>query len=172
MWKSQYYFVKNLNVKNYISNNFKNPSILDAYAGITAFGICLSEIANKIVSVEEVEDSVKLANEIIQEHEINNIELHCEDAGHFFRNETMLGRLFDITILDPPRKGCSIETLDYALKLTRSKIIYVSCNPATLARDLRYLADKGAKVEYVQPFDMFPHTFHIENVAIVDLSEI
>lgn len=159
-------------VKNYISSNFKEPCILDAYAGITAFGICLSDIARKIVSVEEVKDSVDLAREIIAENKIDNIELHCEDAGKFFSTETMLGRLFDITIVDPPRKGCSVETLDYALKLTRSKIIYVSCNPATLARDLRYLADKGANIEYIQPFDMFPHTFHIENVAIIDLSGI
>lgn len=159
-------------VKDYISSNFKHPSVLDAYAGITAFGICLADIAGKIVSVEEVKESVDLANDIIKENKIENIELHCQDASKFFAHESMLGRMFDVTVLDPPRKGCSIESLDYALKLTRSKIIYVSCNPATLARDLRYLADKGAKVEFIQPFDMFPHTYHIENVAIIDLSEI
>lgn len=159
-------------VKNYISSNFDCPTILDAYAGITAFGICMSDIASKVVSVEEVSESVQLAKEIIKENNIKNIELHCEDAGKFFAKESMLGRLFDLTILDPPRKGCTIESLDYALKLTRSKIIYVSCNPATLARDLRYLTDKGAKVEYIQPFDMFPHTYHIENVAVIDLSDI
>jgi 23S rRNA (uracil1939-C5)-methyltransferase len=61
--------------------------------------------------------------------------------------------------------------LDYALKLTKSNIIYVSCNPATLARDLKYLVDKGCKVELIQPFDMFPHSYHIENVAIVRVKE-
>lgn len=159
-------------VKSYIKDNFKEPTILDAYAGITAFGICLSDIASKVVSIEEVKQSVELAKEIIEENNINNIELHQGDAGDFLSNETALGRQFQITVLDPPRKGCSLNSLDYALKLTEKKIIYVSCNPATLARDLKYLREHGAEVEYIQPFDMFPHTYHIENVAIIDLKNV
>ena len=80
-------------------------------------------------------------------------------------------RKFDAIILDPPRKGCTKEALDNALRLTKSKIIYVSCNPATLARDLKYLTEKGAVVESIQPFDMFCHTYHIENVAIIDRNQ-
>ncbi len=158
-------------VREYIVSNFKSPTILDAYAGITAFGICMSDIASKVVSIEEVKPSVELAGEIIKENGIKNIELHCGDAGDFFAKETSLGREFNITILDPPRKGCTQNSLDYALKLTKDKIIYVSCNPATLARDLKYLKERGAEVEYIQPFDMFPHTYHIENVAIIRLSQ-
>lgn len=159
-------------IKNYISENFKEPVILDAYAGITAFGICTSDIASKIVSIDEEKASVDLAEQIVKENNIENIELHCGDAGDFLADQTSLGRLFDITILDPPRKGCSQNSLDYAMKLTKSKIIYVSCNPATLARDLKYIANFGAKVEYIQPFDMFPHTYHVECVAIIDLQSI
>ena len=159
-------------IKNYIKENFNKPSILDAYAGITAFGICLSDVASKIVSIEEVIDSVELAKIVAKENNINNIEFHSGDAGSFFSKETMLGRQFHITILDPPRKGCSVNSLDYALKLTQDKIIYVSCNPATLARDLKYLKEHGAEVEYIQPFDMFPHTYHIESVAIIDLKNV
>ena len=159
-------------VKKYITDNFKNPSILDAYAGITAFGICLSDIAMKVVSIEEEKDSVELAKKIIEENGITNIELHQGDAGRLLSNETVLGRQFHVTILDPPRKGCTPNSLDYALKLTSDKIIYVSCNPATLARDLKYLCECGAEVEYIQPFDMFPHTYHIENVAIIDLKNV
>ena len=157
-------------VKKYISDNFTKPYILDAYAGITAFGICLADIAEKVVSVEEVKDAVILADKIIKENGIENIELNNTDAGKFFERElkTCSGK-FDITILDPPRKGCSKESLDYALKLTKSKIIYVSCNPATLARDLKYLEEKGCSFKFVQPFDMFPHTYHIENVVIIDV---
>ena len=157
-------------VKDYISQNFKEPLILDAYAGITAFGIALSDTAKKIVSVEEVKASVCLAEKIVKENNIRNIELHNMDAGKFFEKESKTkGRKFNITILDPPRKGCSVESLEYALKLTTDKIIYVSCNPATLARDLKYLANKGCKVDLIQPFDMFPHTYHIENVAIISV---
>ena len=159
-------------IKDYIKNNYKNPTILDAYAGITAFGICLSDIASKIVSIEEVEDAVELAKIVSKENNIKNIEFHSGDAGKFLSNETLLGRQFHLTILDPPRKGCSLNSLDYALKLTQNKIIYVSCNPATLARDLKYLKEHGAEVEYIQPFDMFPHTYHIENVAIIDLKNV
>lgn len=159
-------------VKKYISQNFKNPSVLDAYAGITAFGICLSDIASKVVSIEEEKESVDLAKTITEQNQITNIELHQGDAGRFLSNETVLGRQFHVTILDPPRKGCTPNSLDYALKLTKDKIIYVSCNPATLARDLKYLREFGAEVEYIQPFDMFPHTYHIENVAIIDLKNV
>ena len=159
-------------VKEYISDNFENPVILDAYAGIAAFGICLADTAKKVVSVEENKASVALADKIIKENGIKNVELHNMDAGMFFEKElNTKGKCFDITVLDPPRKGCTQESLEYALKLTKSKIIYVSCNPSTLARDLKYLMGNGCSVEYIQPFDMFPHTYHIENVAIININK-
>lgn len=159
-------------IKSYISDNFNKPTILDAYAGITAFGICLSDLASKVVSIEEEKASVELAAQIVEENKIENIELHCGEAGDFFAEQTSTGRIFDITILDPPRKGCTKNSLDYAMKLTTSKIIYVSCNPVTLARDLKYMRECGANVEFIQPFDMFPHTYHIESVAIISLDTI
>ena len=157
-------------IKKYILDNFEKPMVLDAYAGITTFGICMSDIAKKVVSVEEVKASVDLAEKIVKENKIDNVELHNMDAGKFFEKELKTKkRLFDITILDPPRKGCSEESLDFALKLTKEKIIYVSCNPATLARDLKYLAERNAKIKSVIAFDMFCHTYHIENVAIINV---
>ena len=156
-------------VKQYISSNFNAPSILDAYAGISTFGICLSDIASKVVTVEEVEESVILAKKIIEENSIKNIEACCMDAGKFLEQLAKKNEKFDITVLDPPRKGCSQESLDYALKLTKKAIIYISCNPATLARDLKYLKEKGAKISSVQPFDMFPHTYHIESAVFIEL---
>ena len=90
------------------------------------------------------------------------------DAGKFFEKElNTKGRKFDVTVLDPPRKGCTQESLDYALKLTKEKIIYVSCNPATLARDLEYLKAHGYGVKKVQPVDMFPHSVHVETVVLL-----
>lgn len=151
-------------VKEYIQNNFENPLVLDAYAGITAFGITVSDVCKKVVSVESNKESCDLARITIEANEINNVEIHNMDAAKFFAKEK---RKFDVVILDPPRKGCTQESLDEAFRLSKDKIIYVSCNPATLARDLKYLAEKGAKVESVQPFDMFCHTYHIENVAII-----
>lgn len=156
-------------VKDYINNNFQDPNVMDAYAGVTSFGISVSDVAKKVVSVEENKEAVDLAQETIKLNNINNIELHNMDTQKFFEKElNTKKRKFDVIILDPPRKGCSEKSLEYALKLCKGKIIYVSCNPATLARDLKYLTANGAKVEFIQPFDMFCHTYHIENVAIID----
>ena len=160
-------------VKNYIKENFDNPTVFDAYAGVTTFGITVSDVCKKVVSVEESKDAVKWAQETINHNEITNIELHNMDAEKFFEKElNTKKRRYNITILDPPRKGSTEKTLDYVLALTSDKIIYVSCNPATLARDLKYLVSKGAKVESVQPFDMFCHTYHVESVAIIDVKEV
>lgn len=155
-------------VKDYIQNNFENPLVLDAYAGVTSFGISISDVCKKVVSVEENKEAVTRASEIIELNEIKNVEVHNMDAAKYFKKEK---RKFDAVILDPPRKGCTKESLDEAFRLSKNKIIYVSCNPATLARDLKYLSEKGATVESIQPFDMFCHTFHIENVAIINCNK-
>lgn len=151
-------------VKDYISENYQKPTVLDAYAGITSFGIVVSDVCQNVVSVEENKDSCELAKEVIKINNIQNIEINNMDAAKFFQKEA---RKFDIVILDPPRKGCSKESLDEAYRLSKDRIIYVSCNPATLARDLKYLIQKGCTVESIQPFDMFCHTYHVENVAII-----
>ncbi len=153
-------------VKNYIKQNFVKPVVLDAYAGISAFGIFVSDVCHKVVSIEENLQSVELAHRSAELNNVENIEIHGGDAGEFFSNET---REFDVIILDPPRKGCTQKSLDEAFRLCRDTIIYVSCNPATLARDLKYLKQKGCTIESVQPFDMFCHSYHIENVAIVKM---
>lgn len=153
-------------VKNYISQNFDKPTVLDAYAGISAFGICVADAADKVVSIEENLQSVELARKTALLNSVSNIEINGGDAGEFFAKEK---RKFDVIILDPPRKGCSQKSLEEALKLCKNTIIYVSCNPATLARDLKYLTQNGCKIKSVKPFDMFCHTFHIENVAIIEV---
>lgn len=160
-------------VKEYIKNNFETPTVFDAYAGITTFGITISDICKKVVSVEECKEAVRLADEVIKNNDITNVELHNMDAEKFFEKElNSKNRKFNITILDPPRKGSTEKTLENILKLTSDKIIYVSCNPATLARDLKFLISKGAKIDSIQPFDMFCHTYHVETVAIIDVKEV
>ncbi len=156
-------------VKDYINNNFVNPTVFDAYAGVTTFGIVLSDICEKVISVEECTEAVEWAKQTIIDNNISNIEIHNMDAEKFFSNEN---RKFNITIIDPPRKGSTEKTLDSIINLTKDKIIYVSCNPATLARDLKYLIKQGAKIDSIQPFDMFCHTYHIENVAIIDVKDV
>lgn len=152
-------------VKDKISEH-KNAAVLDAYAGIATFGIAVSDISRKVVSVEENKESIEKAKEVLELNNIKNVELHSADTTKYLQT---IKKKFDITILDPPRKGCTREALDETLNHTKEKIIYVSCNPATLARDLKYLIEKGCTVESIQPFDMFCHTFHIENVAIINV---
>lgn len=156
-------------VKKYIKENFETPLILDAYAGISTFGICVSDVCQKVVTVEENKESCELAQNVVSKNKLTNVEIHNMDAAKFFANEK---RKFDAIILDPPRKGCTKESLDEAFRLSKKDIIYVSCNPATLARDLKYLSEKGCTVEFIQPFDMFCHTYHVENVAIIHKSTI
>ena len=137
------------------------PTVLDAYAGIATFGITISDDAEKVVSVEENKASIEKAQEVLKLNGITNVELHTEDTAKYLKSVKRN--------LDPPRKGCTKEALDETLCHTKSKIIYVSCNPATLARDLKYLREKGCSIESIQPFDMFCHTYHIENVAVISL---
>ena len=158
-------------VKNYIKANFNKPRILDAYAGISTFGLVMADLASDVTSVEECKESVEKAREVKKEHNINNISLYCMDSEQFFEEELSKNHFYDITILDPPRKGCTEKTLEYALKLTKSTIIYVSCNPSTLARDLKFLKSNNAFIKSIKPFDMFCHTHHIENVAIIEITK-
>ncbi len=145
---------------------FENPTVLDTYAGIATFGIVVSDVAQKVVSVESNQSSIEKAKEVVELNNISNVELFAQDTTKYLKS---IKRKFDITILDPPRKGCTQEALDEVLAHTKKQIIYVSCNPATLARDLKYMTEHGAKVESIQPFDMFCHTYHIENVAIINV---
>ena len=154
-------------VKNFIKKHYDSPSILDAYAGISTFGICLSDVAEHVVTIEENEESCRKAQESLVINGISNVEIHSGDASKFFKTEK---RIFDVSVIDPPRKGCTTESLDEVCRLTKGHIVYVSCNPATLARDLKYLCEKGCSIESIQPFDMFCHTYHVENVAIIRTS--
>lgn len=154
-------------VKDYISSNYTKPAVLDAYSGVSAFGITVSDIAKQVVCVEENKEACELAHEIARKNNVKNIEINNSNADEFFAQEK---RKFDVVILDPPRSGCTEQSLDNVVKVCKGEIIYVSCNPATLARDLKYLTEKGCKIQKnIQPFDMFPHTYHIENVVIIDV---
>ena len=157
------------NIFKYVKDEvkkFETPTVLDAYAGIATFGICVSDVSGKVTIVEENPASIEKAREVLELNKIKNVELFAQDTLKYLKS---IKKKFDVIILDPPRKGCTQEVLDETLLHAKSKIIYVSCNPATLARDLKYLTEHGAKVESIQPFDMFCHTYHIENVAIISL---
>ncbi len=148
-------------------NSDKNQVVLDAYSGVGTIGLIASKNAKKVISVEIVKDAVKNAIENAKRNNVNNIEFHCGDAGEFIDNYD--GDL-DIVIMDPPRKGSDEKFLSTLINKRVKQIIYVSCDPETLARDLEYLSSVYT-VTYVQPVDMFPQTAHVETVACLQLKE-
>lgn len=152
-------------VKEIIQTNYPSSRILDAYSGVSSFGIWLSDIAKEVVSVEEAPSATKDAADNVKLNNVTNLTALNGDAKKIFEQLVEKGEKFDVTVLDPPRKGCEKESLDYAIKLSEKAIVYVSCNPSTLARDLKYLHENGFTTRYIQPVDMFCHSYHIESVA-------
>ena len=139
----------------------KNQVVLDAYSGVGTIGLIASKNAKKVISVEIVKDAHKNAIENAKRNNVNNIEFHCGDAGEFINSyEDDL----DIVIMDPPRKGSDEKFLSTLINKKVPEIIYISCDPETLARDLEYLK-KSYEITYIQPVDMFPMTAHVETIA-------
>ena len=160
-----------VNLFNVVKDNIKpNSTILDAYGGVGAIGIFVSSGANKITLVEENENAILMANENFKINNIENYEILSGDAKVHFLNFEKENRKFDYVILDPPRSGCEKEGLEAIIKLTQN-IIYVSCNPQTLRRDMLLLINKGFKPKFVQGVDLFPYTHHIESVVLFERVE-
>lgn len=145
----------------------KNQVVLDAYSGVGTIGLIASKKAKKVISVEIVKDAVKNAIENAKRNDVNNIEFHCGDAGEFINNYD--GQI-DMVIMDPPRKGSDEKFLSTLINKKPKQIVYVSCDPETLARDLEYLSSLY-KVTYVQPVDMFPFTAHVETICALSFKD-
>ncbi len=135
--------------------------LLDIFCGVGLFSLCLSGKVRKVTGIESVENAVNLARFNAGINNIKNTEFLCGNAETAISNITSA----NVVILDPPRKGCDPCVLSAINKISPSRIVYVSCNPSTLARDLKILAQYGYKVDAVQPIDMFPQTSHVETVA-------
>ncbi len=150
-----------------ILNEYKTqkPTLLDAYSGVGSFSVWLKDAASKICAVEEYPQAVADAKKNLELNDAANIELIEGDAQLVMDKFVEEGKNFDVVLVDPPRKGCSAEAVASLSKLAAKDIIYISCNPATLARDAKLLEDAGFELKNVQPVDMFCHTHHIESVA-------
>ena len=156
-------------VRELILERIKKPiTILDAYSGVGSFGLYLSDVASKITCVEEVKSACKNAQKACELNGISNVEIINGDAQKIFEQQIKENKKFDVVILDPPRKGCSDESIDYCTKLADKFIVYISCNPNSLARDLIKLEEKGFKLTFTQPADMFCHTYHVETITVVE----
>lgn len=138
-----------------------NETILDLYCGSGTIGLFLSENCKKVIGVEINKSSILCANENKKLNNINNCEFICNSTDNI-----KLKNKFDIIIVDPPRSGLSKKTINDIIKSNVSKIIYTSCDPMTLTRDLNILKDYYNIIE-ITPFDMFPNTHHVECVCLL-----
>ena len=145
----------------------KKETVLDAYSGVGTIGLIAAKNAGKVISVEINKSAHKNAIENAKRNNVNNIEFVCADAGEYISKSD---EDIDILIMDPPRSGSDETFLSTVINKRIKKIIYISCNPETLARDIQYLS-KYYQVNYVQPVDMFPMTAHVETVVSLRLKE-
>ena len=146
-----------------------NEIVYDLYSGAGTIAIYISGNSKKVYGFENVEPAVHDAEENVNINNIQNVRFLTADLYKSFLpivNENELP-LPDVILVDPPRSGMHKNTLDDVVKLNPEKIVYVSCNPATQVRDIKMLVEGGYKLQKIRPVDMFPHTFHIENVSLL-----
>ena len=147
----------------------KNDVLFDLYCGIGTIGIFASKYVKKVYGIEIVEQAIEDAKENAKINNINNIEFYAGDVEKIFTNLIEKKQIYaDVIIVDPPRKGLDINTINNILTIEPKKIVYISCNPATLTRDLALLEDKY-EIGNIQPVDMFPFTSHIESIIVLTI---
>ena len=142
-------------------------TVFDAYSGIGTIGIIASDQAENVLCVESNADAVKDAIFNAKNNKIKNIRFVKADAGEFMVKMAARNQKADVLFMDPPRSGSSPEFLQSAIKLSPKKIVYISCNPETLQRDLKILTKKVYHVEKIQPVDCFPFTGHVETCVLL-----
>ena len=149
-----------------------NLRVLDAYCGTGTIGLCLAHAAEAqginllLTGVDQVENNIQMARRNARNNKLE-AEFICDDATRYMQALAKDGQNFDVIILDPPRAGSTPAFLKATAQLAQKKIVYVSCNVVTQARDLKVLLDSGFAIERVTPVDMFPHTKHVECVVVL-----
>ncbi|EES90930.1 23S rRNA (uracil(1939)-C(5))-methyltransferase RlmD [Clostridium botulinum] len=144
-----------------------NEVVFDAYCGTGTISLFLSKNAKKVYGVEIVEDAIKNAKINAKENNVDNVEFIVGKSEEVIPNLIKQGIKADVVVVDPPRKGCDKALLDAIGNMRPDRIVYVSCDPGTLARDLAILDELGYETKEVQPVDMFPQTGHVENVVLL-----
>ena len=142
-----------------------NETVLDAYCGTGTIGIIASDHSGQVIGVELNGDAVRDAKENAKRNNVKNIQFYQNDAGKFLVGMAEQGAKVDVVLMDPPRSGSDEAFLSSVVKMNPQKVVYISCNPETLARALKYLTKNGYKVKRAVGCDMFPFTSHCESVV-------
>lgn len=144
-----------------------NEKVIDLYCGIGSIGLYLADSVAKVYGVDNNKANIKNAKEFAEENNIKNAEFYCGNILPYLTKFESEGYKADVLIVDPPRRGMELQVLNYLQKSKIKKIIYVSCNPATLAKNINHL-QRNYKVESIQPLDMFPNTANVECVVVLN----
>lgn len=151
------------------ANITKDDVVCDLYCGIGTIGIFASKFAKKVYGIEIVSQAIEDARVNANLNKINNIEFICGDVEEAFDELIKKEKVKpDVIIVDPPRRGLDVKTIGNIMKLKTSRVVYISCNPATMVRDLKLMEELYEVVE-VQPVDMFPFTSHVETITVLTL---
>ena len=154
-----------------MANLTKEDILFDLYCGIGTIGIFASSYVKKVYGIEIVEQAIQDAKENAKINQIQNIEFLAGDVEKVFSNLMEKKQVYpDVIIVDPPRKGLDNNTITNILAVEPRKMVYISCNPATMVRDMKALEEKY-EVKEIQPVDMFPFTGHVETIAVLCLKE-
>lgn len=143
----------------------KKEVVIDAYCGIGTIGIIAADRAKKVIGVELNSAAIKDANINCRMNKLENVDLYNNDAGKFMVDLAEQNEKIDVVFMDPPRSGSDEAFLSSVVKLAPKKVVYISCGPESLARDLKYLTKNGYKVIRIQPVDLFPMTGHTEVIC-------
>lgn len=135
---------------------------MDAYCGTGTIGIIASDRAKQVIGVELNGDAVRDARNNAKINQVRNIQFYQNDAGRFLLEMEAQGAHVDVVLMDPPRSGSSEEFLSAVVHMAPERVVYVSCNPETLVRDLKYMVGNGYRAERAVAVDMFPFTGHVE----------
>lgn len=145
----------------------RKETVIDAYCGIGTIGLVAAKRAKNVIGVELNPDAVRDARINAKENKITNARFYQGDAGEFMENMAENGEHADVVFMDPPRIGSDKKFMSSVIKLNPLRIVYISCGPETLARDLEYLTKHGYDVRKIQPVDMFSFTDHCENICLL-----
>ena len=152
--------------------NAKGETVLDLYCGVGLFTLPLARRFQKVVGVESNSVATRFARRNLQNAQLSNTSIITASVAGWIRSGSVKHESFEFVLLDPPRAGAESAVIKGIVDLRPSRIVYVSCDPATLARDLKKLIAQGFEVESVTGFDMFPQTHHVETVVHLKLSDM
>ena len=141
--------------------------MIDAYCGIGTIGIAASDRAKKVIGVELNEAAVHDARVNVKMNKIQNVDIYSNDAGRFMVDVAEEGDSIDVVFMDPPRSGSTEEFMSSVITLGPKRVVYISCGPESLARDLKYMIKNGYQVIRMTPVDMFPLTRGVETVCLL-----